>query len=245
MHRSPSDRRFPLIAAAAVCALVAALAAPRFAAAGIVPEREQHNVTAFGVLSGTPSQESFPGDTTTPTSPVTATARAPGSTATLDLAFNGGSVVGKADSISGIGPILPGFPLPTQTDGQSNFTLTFSVPQPTPFVLGGSIGRFSGTFTTARGFASVTLADESSVIFARDTTFLIFGDQLPVEATGTFLPGHTYRLSASAQTSLETSPLGREQFTQGTANVTLTVPEPASLALLAPGAMVLLARRRR
>jgi hypothetical protein len=244
MHRSKSGQRFRVATtASALCACVAVLAAPRFAAAALVPESESHNVTASGVLNGTETQQSFPGETSTPTSPVTAAATAPGSAATLNLAFGGPSVTGKVDSNSGISRPFPGFPQPSSTSGNGFFNLTFSVTEPTPFVLAGIISGY-GNLTGNRGFASVgLLEDGASVLFSRDTSFIIFGDTLSINETGTFLPGHTYTLSASARSSLTAGPLPQAQG-GGVADITLTVPEPASLALLAPASLLVLRRRR-
>jgi len=63
--------------------------------------------------------------------------------------------------------------------------------------------------------------------------------------TGTFQPGHNYTLSISARSASTLGGLGVAQSSRGVADIILTVPEPASLALLAPAAGLLLGRRRR
>jgi hypothetical protein len=263
MRRSPSGRTLSLVASgAALCACVALLAAPRFAAAEVVSLSESHQLAAHSTVHATFNNEPYnpqsdqvvPGSTDSPVSPIVATASAGSASAGLNLTFGGPSIAGRLGSDAAFDPRVPGPPMQVSSwdvNADGTFNYAFSVTQATAYKLEGTIAATGGQLNTDFGSARLTINQDGTPIFSIDSfpglarTIYGGGGPLPGPVTGTFLPGHTYSLTGTVESSVETSAIFFAHDSNTYIDFTLTVPEPASLALIAPAAVLLPGRRRR
>jgi hypothetical protein len=245
MHRSnPTRTSGAGRIAVAFCACVAVLAVPRPAAADLASLHEIHEIRARGTLNGETTEELVPGNSEL-ANPVNIQVVAPGSISRLNLAFDGRAVTGALRSDSGFNPRFPGAQIPSETLGTGHFGILFSVDEPTPFSLHGHLSAIAGPFSDI-GAAGVTLTEDDTFIYTRESSYsLIPGQPVSVDFDGTLQPGRNYAFGGSVSGFLTPAAHGQVQASGGYVNFTLTLPEPASVALLAPGAALLLARRRR
>jgi YD repeat-containing protein len=120
----------------------------------------------------------------------------------------------------------------TTYDAEGNVAVEFTAPRTTT-----TLYDAEGNVVTTEGASTltITLSDETTntTVFSYNT----FGDA--IETTGTLTPGDTYLFQY--QYDLNGSLTGDAA---GTASVSLALPEPTSLSLLAFGTLMLTARRK-
>jgi hypothetical protein len=223
---------------------VAVLAAPRFTAAGLVPQSESHELTARSTIDGVTNNQVIPGTTSSPVSPVDVTAIAPGALARLYLTFDGQSMTVDLVATSSTAT-LPDSVSVGDISAVGSFGITFSVAEATPFTLSAELGTLS-RFPKDVGRARLSFEEDGVDITSDDTGFIGLPDSLVALGTrGVFLPGRTYTLTGAVDTSLPDAGQRVVEYSESYFSFKLMIPEPTFLALAAPGMMLLLARRRR
>jgi hypothetical protein len=169
------------------------------------------------------------------------------------VAFDGRSIVGRLSSVSGFDPRIPGPPMQVSgwdVNGNGTFNYAFSVTEATPFTLGGTIAATGGELNMDFGSARLSLNQDGAPVFSIDSVpglaRTIYGNgPTPAPVTGTLLPGHTYTLTGTVESSVETSAISFAHTSNTSIDFTLTVPEPTTGALVASAGLLLLRRRRR
>jgi len=188
-----------------------------------------------------------------PASPVDARAQAfnQGANATTTLHADLGPQA-IAGSLTGNATLTAGAPVPLLTHFEAHadgsFTLTFNVTEATPYALNGRVAISSRFFDDSNGRAELALTEDGTRLAgaAVGPGGPTGGTANFVNTTGTLIPGRTYALIGSLETPARADMLTLEHFADSVVEFNLTtVPEPTTTAaLLIPGALLLLARRR-
>jgi hypothetical protein len=145
--------------------------------------------------------------------------------------------------------------------GDSTWSATFRVDQPTPFDLHGllsvrnlsNVGGFGGGFDSS----SLTLSRQADSGGPEQMLYTVslppfpgVDNQRDVDFSGVLDPDYVYRLAANASATRSASslpitfPVAGQTITEATFTLT-TVPEPAAVSVLAGCATLMLRRRRR
>lgn len=240
-------RRNPRRPSVSLAALAALLAVAPAARAAIVVTSQSHLLTTSATINDVSDADTATGSTVGDVdAQATSTIPGAGAASMLDLAYNGPRITGRLSGSSNTTPQSPSPALQVSVNAEGEFALSFTVAEPTPFLLEGNVSwqtRSAGN----PAFADISLREDGTRIGGGTTGpggNPIGGGALVV-GSGVLQPGRTYTLSGEVRAPLGTGTFTLSQFTDAVAEFTFTVPEPSAAGCaLAFGAMFGLRRRR-